>query len=251
MQTVVPLLASLVALIFAFAVFDQYLAKRQPYQLLWTAGLLLWCLGTAAEFVVQAFWFNGVAFRLWYVAGAFLTAATLGEGTLYLLAPRWVARSFLVLLAAGAIVAISMMFSVDLNLGATYSPSNARAGQLVLQQGLPITGRSGVVPSVVGYLTIPFNVFGAGTIIGGALWSAAVFAFRRRHPRRALSNAVIAAGAMLLAIGGTSSDLGAATFRYLSELFGVVVMFSGFLISREVFDVYGLRFRRRSTAPHS
>ena len=57
-------------------------------------------------------------------------------------------------------------------------------------------------------------------------------------PHRVASNMLIAAGAILPAIGGTSLRLGNPKLFYFLELAGVIIIFIGFLRSREVFGLY-------------
>ncbi len=85
-----------------------------------------------------------------------------------------------------------------------------------------------------------FNTFGTVALLGGAIYSAWVYWRRRFMPHRALSNALIAVGAMLPALGGTLSRFGlsSATAHALLVVLGVIIIFIGFLRSREVFGFY-------------
>ena len=83
MSYVVPLISALVSLVFALAVLDQYFARRQPFQLVWGIGLLLYCVATATEFWAEAWGLNPTIYRLWYLFGAFYVAAYLGMGTIW------------------------------------------------------------------------------------------------------------------------------------------------------------------------
>ena len=58
-------------------------------------------------------------------------------------------------------------------------------------------------------------------------------------PHRVVSNILIAAGAMLPAFGGILIRFGGTPqLFYLFELLGIIIIFIGFLRSREVFGVY-------------
>ena len=75
--------------------------------------------------------------------------------------------------------------------------------------------------------------------MGGALYSAWVFWRRRILPHRVLSNALIAVGAILPALGGTLIRFGGSISAfYLLELAGIIIIFIGFLRSREIFGFY-------------
>jgi hypothetical protein len=53
----------------------------------WGIGLVLYGLGTFSEAFLELAW-SPVMVRLWHLAGTMLTAAWLGQGTLYLLVHR-------------------------------------------------------------------------------------------------------------------------------------------------------------------
>ena len=78
MNTALPLAASIVSLIFALVVFDQFLARRRPYQLVWAIGLLMYFIGTGAEFWVGTRGLSLPVYRLWHLFGAVFVAAYLG-----------------------------------------------------------------------------------------------------------------------------------------------------------------------------
>jgi hypothetical protein len=97
-----------------------------------------------------------------------------------------------------------------------------------------------IVPTDVGVLTGLMNVYGTVTLVGGALYSAWVFWRKHILPHRVQSNVLIALGALLPAIGGSLLKLGAAhgaTF-YILELSGVIIIFIGFLRTKEVFGFF-------------
>jgi hypothetical protein len=84
-NVVLPLLSSLLSFVFAAFVIDQWLERRQPYQLVWTVGLLWYGISAGTEFLGSAFGWNEPLYRAWYLFGAFGVAAYLGLGTIYLL----------------------------------------------------------------------------------------------------------------------------------------------------------------------
>jgi hypothetical protein len=84
-NVVLPLLSSLLSFVFAVLVADQWLRRRQPYQLVWTIGLLWYGISAGTEFVGGAWGWNEPLYRSWYLIGAFGVAAYLGLGTVFLL----------------------------------------------------------------------------------------------------------------------------------------------------------------------
>jgi len=84
-NVVLPLLSSLLSFVFAAMVADQWLRRRQPFQLVWAIGLLWYGISAGTEFVGSAWGWNEPLYRVWYLIGAFGVAAYLGLGTVYLL----------------------------------------------------------------------------------------------------------------------------------------------------------------------
>ena len=217
---IIPLVSSIVSLIFALTVLDQYFARRRSYQVVWAIGLLMYFIATGAEFWVEAGGLNETAYRLWYLFGAILVAAYLGVGTLYLLVPRRTAHIIMLVLGVISVYAVFKVFTVPLDLsGLDYLAGTA-------------------MPKEVRLMTPFLNSFGTLALVGGALYSAFVFWRRRFMPHRVLSNVLIAIGAILPAVGGTRMRLGSPELFYLLELLGVIIIFLGFLRSREVFGLY-------------
>jgi hypothetical protein len=84
-DVILPFLSSALSFVFAAMVGDQWLRRRQPYQLVWTIGLLWYGISAGTEFLGGALGWNEGLYRTWYLVGAFGVAAYLGLGTVYLL----------------------------------------------------------------------------------------------------------------------------------------------------------------------
>lgn len=84
-NVILPFSSSFLSFVFAVMVGDQWLRRRQPYQLVWTIGLLWYGISAGTEFLGGAFGWNEPLYRTWYLIGAFGVAAYLGLGTVYLL----------------------------------------------------------------------------------------------------------------------------------------------------------------------
>lgn len=217
----IPYLSTLVTFIFAISVFRRYLLRRGPHLLLWTIGLLLYGLGTLSE-IILSLTFSGLVLKLWYLCGAMLTAAWLGQGTLHLLVRRrGVAWSLTILLTVVSLLAAVLV------LGAALTPAAAtyQVNQPISSQYKDILTRNGLTIA----LTILLNIYGTLTLIGGAIYSA--YIFWRKHVlfNRMVGNILIAAGAMAPAIGGSFIKAGLVDLLYLTELVGAILMYIGFL----------------------
>jgi hypothetical protein len=84
-NVVLPFLSSALSFLFAILVADQWLRRRQPYQLVWTIGLLWYGISAGTEFVGGLAGWSEPLYRAWYLIGAFGVAAYLGLGTVFLL----------------------------------------------------------------------------------------------------------------------------------------------------------------------
>lgn len=83
-----PALTAVLAAVFASGVVRRWRQNRRPYLLLWAIGIGAFGLGAGAEALFALWGWNGLIFRLYYLCGAILTAAWLGQGTIQLLGRR-------------------------------------------------------------------------------------------------------------------------------------------------------------------
>ncbi len=225
---VLPIISTIIMFIFAALVFRRYLARRSGgwHLLVWGVGLTMFAVAVLAEFILGLTW-NEVAFRSWYLFGAILTAAWIGQGTMHLLFRRpWVK----VLTAVLAVVSIGValwlwLTPVDPSAFQAQTPISVQYGD-ILPKGAPIRLSS-----------IPFNIYGTITLVGGALWSAYLFWRKRVMGNRVMGNIIIAAGALSIASASTLARLGFGAYLYIGELIAAIAMFAGFIIaSRRVHD---------------
>jgi hypothetical protein len=219
MNTWLPFLSSIISLVFAFLLLWRYLVRRGPHLLLWGTGMIFYGVGGFCEAYYGALGWNPLIFRLWYLFGAILVAAWLGQGTVYLLVRRRWANVLMVLLALASVYAAVRVFSAELD------PSLMTTS---VHTGSELSGHA-IVTRGVRSLTPFFNLYGTVTLVGGALYSAWIFWRKRVLLHRTIGNILIAVGAILPAFGGTFSRFGIGGALYLSELLGAVLMFIGFL----------------------
>jgi hypothetical protein len=216
-----PFLSTLVTFAFAAAVFRRNTVKHGPYLLLWGIGLVLFGIGTLSE-VILAFTFSGLVLKLWYLCGAMLTAAWLGQGTIHLLVrKRGVAISMTGVLAAVSLLAIVLVLSAPL----TPAASSYNLGMAISSQYQDILTRGGLTIA----LTIILNIYGTLALMGGAIYSAVIFWRKRVLMNRMIGNILIAIGALAPAMAGSFVKMGLVDGLYFSELIGVVLMYIGFI----------------------
>ena len=219
----VPLITCIVSFIFAITVLDQYFARRKPHQIVWAIGLFMYCVSTFTEFWWNVYGRNEIMYRLWYLVGAVLVAAYLGQGTLYLLMRRKAAHIIMAVLGVATVYAVYRVLSVNIDIS-----------------GLTELTGVGIMPKDIRAILTPvFNAFGTLALIGGAIYSAIIFWRRRILPHLVVANILIAFGALLPAIGGTQmAGGGNLNLFFLFELVGLIIMFIGFLRTKEVFGLY-------------
>ncbi len=217
----IPFLSTLVSFAFAVVVFRRFLFRRGPHLLMWTIGLLFYGIGTLAE-VLLAFFFNGLVLKLWYLSGAMLTAAWLGQGTVHLLIrKRGVAWSLTGILAVVSLLAAALVLSAPL----TPAASSYNVAQAISSQYQDILTRAGLTI----LLTILLNIYGTLTLVGGAIYSAVIFFRKHVLVNRMIGNILIAIGAMAPAMAGSFVKMGLADLLYVSELIGAILMYIGFI----------------------
>jgi hypothetical protein len=218
-NVVLPFTSAIISFVLAFMLFRRYLVRRGPHLLLWGIGMVFYGIGGFCEGYYGAFGWNPLIFRLWYLAGAILVAAWLGQGTVYLLARRRWANVLMVLLALGSLYAAFRVFT------ATLDPSLMTTS---VHTGSELSGHA-IMTSGVRGMTPIFNLYGTITLVGGALYSAWIFWRKRILLHRTIGNILIAMGALLPAFGGSFSRMGFSNALYVSELLGAILLFIGFL----------------------
>lgn len=217
-NTALPFTSSLISFIFAYFVLKRYVARKGLHLLLWGIGMVFYGIGGFTEGYYGLLGWNPFIFRLWYLFGAILVAAWLGQGTVYLLAKRRWAHALMIILGLGSIYGAIRIFGAELD------PALMTTS---LHTGSEMSGHAIVTPGVRS-LTPFFNIYGTVTLVGGAAYSAWLFWRKRVLLHRTIGNLLIAVGAILPAFGGTFSRMGISGALYLSELLGAIVMFVGF-----------------------
>jgi hypothetical protein len=153
-----------------------------------------------------------------------LTAAWLGQGTVYLLVRRrGVANALMVALILLSLLAFLLVALAPVTpAAAAYDVSRPAS-----EQYKEILTRSGLIT----LLTILLNVYGTITLVGGALYSAYLFWRKSILANRMLGNLLIAGGALMPAMAGSFVQAGLVDWLYYSELIGVVLMYAGFMLA--------------------
>ena len=211
---VLPLVSSLVTLVFAVVVLNRWNLRKRLYLLFWGIGLIYYAIGGAMEAWYGLVGWHPWVFRLWYLFGAVLVAAWLGQGPVFLLVRRTWAWTLFAILAVGSVYAVYKVFTAQLD------PS--------LMIGQELSGHA-ITSGGVRVLTPFFNLYGLLMLVGGAAWSAWLFWRKRVLLNRVTGNILIALGALAPGFGGAFQRAGLPVALYAGEFIGAVLMFIGFL----------------------
>jgi hypothetical protein len=208
-RSLLPVGASLLALLFTLLLLRSYRRRRAGEKLLWAGGFALFAAATFCEAVAQGGGWSPGLFRGYYLCGGVLTVGWLGAGSAWLQLPR---RGRDVLAGALAVATVAAVATV------LYAPVDVSALARTPLGGPPANGALGGHAFL---WAIGLNSFGTLSLLGGSLYSLA----RRRRVR---ANLWIAAGALVLALATSATRAGAYSFVYLGELVGIALMFAGF-----------------------
>lgn len=217
--TVLPFLSSALSFVFAFLILKRFTQRRGPHLLLWGVGMIFYGIGGFCEGYYGAAGWNALVFRLWYLCGALLVAAWLGQGTVYLLAKRKWANVAMAILALASLYGLVRVFTAELD------PDLMTTS---VHTGSELSGHA-IVTDGVRALTPFFNLYGTVTLVGGAAYSAWLFWRKRVLLHRTIGNILIAVGAIAPAFGGAFSRFGFSGALYVSEFLGAVLIFIGYL----------------------
>lgn len=218
--TFLPLSATLIAGAFAIVLLNRYFAtRRRPHELMWGIAFFLFAVGAGCQVFADIGngWTSPVA-RTYYLTGAILNVALLALGTIYLLWPRRAAHWVLGVVLILAIYSAFVVYTVPVSTSALAAHSEVDWKALF---SVDMTPR---------WLAAIASGVGSVVVIAGALWSALVFWRKRIMKHRMIGVLLIAAGTLLVGIGGTiKGAFHSDDYLYPTMVVGVTVMFAGYL----------------------
>jgi len=200
-DALVAFAAALLALRLAGLLAARYRSSRRPELLAWSAGLAAYAVAAAAIAWGEAAGWDERTFRVYYAAGALLTAPLLGAGSLQLAGRR----------RAAPVTQVYAGFAVGIALVVPVHGTFAAHGIPLAQHHLDF------VPARL--LAIAANIAGTLAVVVVALRS-----FRRRP----LGNGLIIAGIAAAAAGSALAGLGAAGSA-IGIAVGAVLLYAGFV----------------------
>lgn len=231
----IPLLTTVIAIAFAFVLFQRWNKKRTATYLLWWAiGVTMYGVGTLAEGLTTLFGWSEWVFRIWYVSGALLGGFPLAQGTAYLLLSKK---------AAWRLTAVFVTFIVIASICVLLSPID-----MSLVEPFRLSGR--VMSWQWVRMFSPFvNLYSFIMLVGGAIWSAWLY-WKQSHEMgsRVLGNIAIAVGGLLPGIGGSFARMGQVEVLYVTELLGLILIWFGYqvMVADSVISVHWAQRRSQT-----
>ncbi|MDH4112312.1 MAG: hypothetical protein OEV60_06445 [Actinomycetota bacterium] len=215
---VFPLLAAVVAGVFAGLVAGQYVSRRRPYQLAWAIALAMYAAASLAiVFGVAGGWTTG-EFGTFWALGAVLNVPFLAGGELMLLV-----RNRTVQAAIWITLVFLTAYTISVLRGAAF---DAVALAEELPSGKHVFGDGSAAHRLPQLISIPSYL----VLLGGALWSAWRMRGRPERRERFTGTLMIALGATVIAgFGSAFAALGLLAAFSLSLAVGISAMFAGFL----------------------
>jgi hypothetical protein len=217
MDALVAFAAALLSLRLAGLLAGRYGSSGRPELLAWAAGLAAYAVAAAAIAWGDAAGWDGRAFRVYYAAGALLTAPLLGAGSLLLTGRHHAAP--VVLVYAGLAVGISL--------------------------AVPVHGAFAAhgIPAAQDHLSfLPARLL---AIVANAVGTLAVVVIALRSFRgRPLGNGLIVAGIAAAATGSGLAGLG-ATGSAIGIAVGAALLYAGFVIPAHISTPFPRRFAPR------
>jgi hypothetical protein len=206
MDALVAFAAALLAFRLAGLLAARHRTSGRPEMLAWAAGLAAYAVAAAAIAWGEAAGWDGRAFRVYYAAGALLTAPLLGAGSLLLAGRR----------RAAPVALVWVGLSVGLSLAVPVHGAFAAHGIPAAQDHLAF------LP--VRLLAIVANVLGTLAVVVVALRS-----FRQRP----LGNGLVVGGIAAAAAGSGLAGLGAAGSA-VGIAVGAGLLYAGFILPAHI-----------------
>lgn len=210
-----PIATSLLAFAFT-AVLYRHLKRSggARHLLWWTIGVFLFGVGAGTEALTTLLGWQEPLFRAWYVTGAILGAAPLAQGTAYLLLERSTADRLTTYLIYFAALASTFVILTPLDMAAV-DPDRLEADVIEW--------------TWVRAFSPLLNTYALVMLGGGAGWSA--WRYRKRgdgSKSRVWGNTSIAAGTVVVGVGGGFARAGIVEVLYVAEVIGLLLIWWGY-----------------------
>jgi hypothetical protein len=214
--TAFPAFAALVAALCAASLVWDAVHPPRPERITWALAFIVFAVAASAEVIGATLGWNPTLARMYYLCGAVLVVGVLALGELYLLFPGKLPTFTTGLALLITALAATVVWSAPID-----------------QQRLPSEGWHAIERGpVLIALAVALNAGGTAILAGGALYSAWAMRGKPELRQRAAGCLLIAIGTLTVASGGTLTRLGRPEYLYLAMSAGIVIIFSGILLTR-------------------
>jgi len=214
----IPIITTIFSIYFVKEIYKHYQVRKTKYLLWWTIGVLTFGLGTLAESINVIFGWNEINVKYWYIVGALLGGFPLAQGSVYLLMNKNFAK-----ISTYILVSIIILASITVIM----SPINIPEGFDYKLTGAVLEWKW------VRYFSPFINLYAFIFLVGGAVYSAIKYFYKKDKQARFRGNIFIALGGLLPGIGGVYTRMGYVNVLFVTELLGLVLIYVGYRIIKQ------------------
>ena len=226
-----PAVAALIAGLCAAFVGWDAIKHPRPERAIWALAFLVFAIAASTEVIGSVAGWSAALARMYYLAGAVLVVGVLALGELYLLLPGRMPAFTPGLSLLVVAVAATAVWSAPID-----SSRLEANGWHALERG----------PFLVA-LAATINAGGTLVLVGGALYSAWRLRGTGGSAQRAAGCMLVAAGTVVVALGGTMTRFGRPDYLYVAMSLGIGIIFGGVLLTRRPYSMRNA-LRRTSDA---
>lgn len=233
-----PLIAAAVSAVFGVLLILQFSRKKGLHQLTWGISLAMYALASlVVAYGVGQGW-DPSAYKVFWLFGAMLNVPYLAMGSIALLGNRVVTAVAVLAVAALTLFGFGVVATAKANRAAFVQQENVRGDCPAIDPSVPQRDRFNIprgkcvwpAGSMVGKLGSLYSIPAYVIVVGIALATSRPRHGLRPPANRARANWLIAAGATIVAVGGTAiARLGRGAPFSIALALGVIVMFIGFV----------------------
>lgn len=192
--------------------------KKSVYVFWWMLGVFMYGAGTITESINTVTGYHPANFKAWYIFGALLGGAPLAQGTVHLLLKKKTANILSAVLAT--VIIISALLVILSPLHEVSDPHAKLSGKI-----LEWTFIRAITPFI--------NIYAFIFLVGGAVYSAILYAKDKVYKERFWGNVLIAIGGLLPGIGGSFTKFGYVEVLYVTEFLGICFIYAGYNVIKK------------------
>lgn len=212
----IPIATTLFSVVFFVELVNHWQrSQKSAYLYWWMIGVFMYGAGTVTESINTLLGYYPANFKAWYIFGALLGGAPLAQGTVHLLMKRKTANTLSLLLSITILVSAILVLLSPLH---PVTASHIKLNGKLLEW------------SFIRLITPFINIYAFVFLVGGAVYSAMLYAKDKGYKDRFYGNLLIALGGLLPGIGGSFTKFGYVEVLYVTEFLGICAIYGGYRI---------------------